>query len=235
MKNIQVKCRRVSRRSGETGFTLIELLVVIAIIAILASMLLPALSKAKESGRRISCVNNMRQLGLSEQMYADDHDGQFTPRFAPFWPDRLLPYFVNSNLLHCPSDAVGHQRSYIVNGFNDYFESALSAAEFASFKTHTLDKGMPESAIQQPSETIMFAEMLPEYTHRHMDLIVDGSTPEDSVRVVDQTRHGGANANAGGGSNFSFADGSVRYLRFGQSLSPVNLWATVDEWRKLSL
>jgi prepilin-type N-terminal cleavage/methylation domain-containing protein/prepilin-type processing-associated H-X9-DG protein len=232
MKQIQVKCRRVSCSSREKGFTLIELLVVIAIIAILASMLLPALAKAKESGRRISCVNDMRQLGLSQQMYADDNEGQFTPRFAPFWPDRLLQYYVNTNLLHCPSDAPDHQRSYIVNGFNDYFESVLSAADFTAFKAHNLDKGMPESAIKQPSDTIMFAEMLPEYTHRHMDLIVDGVTPEDSVRVVDQTRHGGSNANAGGGSNFSFTDGSVRFLRFGQSLVPVNLWATVDEWRQ---
>src|ERR1017187_6358209 len=95
-----------ARKKFATAFTLIELLVVIAIIAILAAMLLPSLSRPKEAGKRISCLNNLRQLSLSAQMYLGDNAGAYPPRSATDrWPDKLYDYYAKSlKLLLCPSE-----------------------------------------------------------------------------------------------------------------------------------
>jgi len=86
-------------------FTLIELLVVIAIIAILAAMLLPALARAREKARQISCTSNLKQIGLSLEMYQMDNQSMLPGArvLVDGWTSVVLPYCVDVNVLVCPS------------------------------------------------------------------------------------------------------------------------------------
>jgi len=90
---------------NKKGFTLIELLVVIAIIAILAGMLLPALNRARESARRIKCLNNIRQISIASHLYAADHREVFpSGNNIQNWAVELYPdYTEDYNMFLCPS------------------------------------------------------------------------------------------------------------------------------------
>ena len=238
MKNLS-PARRPARPGG---FTLIELLVVIAIIAILAGMLLPVIARAKEAGRRIHCLNNLRQLGLSLIMYVDENEGYYPPRVHPNrWPHRLYPSYQDLRLLLCPDDknpetipgtdpvkypADAAPRSYIMNGWNDYFRS--KGIVWKGFGG--TDNSVHEALFLEPTDTIVLGEKDESSTHFYLDY-----DRYEDLYILDPGKHS-ANAHGGkGGSNFMFADGSARFLRFGQSTSPINLWATVPEERKLGL
>src|ERR1051325_3557214 len=93
---IPLPCRRNHR---SLAFTLIELLVVIAIIGILASLLMPALSRAKGKAYDIKCVSNLKQLGIALSMYAGDHDSKLPSAerrpTTPVTSTNILPRIVD--------------------------------------------------------------------------------------------------------------------------------------------
>jgi prepilin-type N-terminal cleavage/methylation domain-containing protein len=98
-------------KRSRAAFTLIELLVVIAIIAILAAILFPVFAQAREKARTATCISNLRQIGLANQMYVQDYDERFPfagrdwepASFIDVW-NGLGPYIKNTSMFLCRSD-----------------------------------------------------------------------------------------------------------------------------------
>ena len=213
------------------GFTLIELLVVIAIIAVLAAMLLPSLSRAKESARSAQCLSQMRQIGLAVRLYADGHDDEFPRSQHSAFAHGQLPWgraiapelgrvsvtWTNllAGLFHCPSDPRKNAWSY---GQNVYFELNPENDDYI---------GSPQTwrrtaSVSKPSATILQAENSSSGTgSMGADHIMAHfwTSPQDASDV-EPRRHRSR-------SNYSFVDGHAQAREFGTIYNParqIDLW-----------
>jgi prepilin-type N-terminal cleavage/methylation domain-containing protein/prepilin-type processing-associated H-X9-DG protein len=188
------------------GFTLIELLVVIAIIGILAAMLLPALNTARERAKTISCVSNLKQIGLAVTLYSDDYDNYLPQAYTLdglSWQDRLVKYLKqiqgvigtsdyewrrNQHVFFCPSSNLnyihmgpGNPDTYAYRSYGVSLQFLTSASD-----TTTLYR---MGAVDQPSDKALvfdYNDLAPNGASGHPSDVntVDGSAAQLASRII---------------------------------------------------
>ena len=217
--------------SHKRGFTLIELLVVIAIIAILAAILFPAFAKARESARRISCVNNMKQMGTAAMQYTQEYDETLVrPAYGPGgspqnqnsdatqyykWMDAIQPYIKSEASFNCPSDSVNEGYKF------------RTPWEFGSYAINQITGGpsgnnvdVAMSAVQEPSGTVYVTETLKPSALQRWRIDGDGVSAPLDLAASPPTGFGGSFGGKVVGRhldtvNVLFVDGHVKSMRLG--------------------
>ena len=195
----------------QRGFTLIELLVVIAIIAILAAILFPVFGRARENARRSSCMSNIKQLGLGMLQYTQDYDEKFPMQpEAEFWPG-INPYIKSDQVFRCPSDT---SASFVVFGAKNQQSYAWND------KMRVLTTGGQNgvagalAAVISSSQTVMFLECSGQDTPYGLYEAKDMKWAKDNASTnTTAARKWGAYTRHLEGSNFTFMDGHVKWLR----------------------
>jgi prepilin-type N-terminal cleavage/methylation domain-containing protein/prepilin-type processing-associated H-X9-DG protein len=231
-----------SHRHANAAFTLIELLVVISIIALLVGLLLPALGTSREVARQLNCGTNMRNVSLSGEMFANDHDGYYPARGGDHWPADLAPYYQVPDVLICPTDPDDGRatqgdyhpdrpqtwpRSFMINGWNDVYKSQTGT----DLPPGDGSWAMKRSLVKQTSSTVLLGEKVSDSQHFYMDLLEGVGNHHDQI---EHSRHlaGGGERSGDGTANYAMVDGSVRNFRFPDAYRPQFLWAVDPFYRE---